>query len=159
MEESLEALEEKTRSVFASKIQDHLKREKRQADLRRVFTAKVNSLYPTVRIAWLKKYTGMSKVLLGTYSGEQLIRLIDAYVGNREYHRQYGISFDSFYRQHAKVSLDLDSKEKREATIKERGKTITKKDIDPSTEELETFKKSGFFDKLPQGFKDKLTNG
>lgn len=164
----------KSREKFSDRLGRDLEAKHRATDVRRVFTHTVRSRYSTLTVLWIGKHNRLAKVLLESYSPEQLHEMIERYVGTPEYHMHHGLSFDGFYWSTARIASDM-AREAEQAAVRARherrqAEYLAQQNISPvppaipSTETppppqspaLEQFKQSAFFRKLPKLFQEKL---
>lgn len=142
--------------AFSDKLGRDFQTKRRSKDMRLVFQTAVRKKYPSLSVIWLTgKHGNLAKILFTTYSPTQLRAMIEQYIGNEQYHTDKGISFDGFYWSAAKIATDLAAAQTRAEVRSARQKAVTLTD-DPPAQDIEKFKRSAFFKRLPSLFKEHL---
>lgn len=156
--QSLSAFLATRRQVFTEKLGRDFEIKRRSRDMRLVFQSAVRQKYKNLSVVWLPgKHGNLAKILFTTYSPSQLREMIDAYVEQEQYHQERGLSFDGFYWAAAKIATDIAAAHTRTEVISTRQKQIQIIDAaDPTAADIERFKQSAFFKKLPKLFQEKL---
>lgn len=145
---------EQKRQEFTRKLGLSFRSRRRVADLQAQFARLCHARYPSLKIVWQQKDIGPLRILLGNYTPDRLIELITAYLNNLIYHDRTGISFASFYAQHAKIAYDLAMAKQKAEAVATRKQIAEAPEVKP--DEVEQFKASGFFKRLPKIFQEKL---
>lgn len=154
---SLESFLATTRKRFNAKVEHDLREKTRHADVKRYFELACRRRFPTLQILWKNAHIGMMKTIVKTYSSENIQKYINYFVDNATMHDR-GLSFDGFYHYIQKVALEVANAEHR-ATIVAARKAIAdtpQVPVEKSSDEIEKFKQSPFFKRMPKGFQEKI---
>jgi hypothetical protein len=156
MEQSLDAFLQQSRQKFRDTTEHSLIHKKRLIDFKRQFELTCRQRYPGLHIAWLTKHTGPLKILLKTYSGEQLLAMMHEYVAQPCY-LTHGLSFESFYRESQTIVTVLADRKYRAQLVAKR-KLLTEQ-IEQPPADTTAFQETPFFKKLPKIFQDSIRQG
>lgn len=120
------------------------------------FTDQIKRRNPKVGIVWGVKHVGPIRKLKEAYLPQELTALVKEFATQEKYHKG-GISFDAFYLLHSTIAADvqktIDTKNKKVAMVE----TLEKKDkSDLEDGDMDKFKESSFYKKLPEKWRQKL---
>lgn len=153
MSQDLNSYLRQKQAAFGSRLEKNLSEKGRRIDLQRVFEQTVHSRFPKLSILWLKKQQGLLKILLDTYPAPILQQMITTYV-NGEWHRTQGISISNFYHYAQAIALLVTEDNTKQQTIAARKEVSEAPPV--SDGEIETFKQSAFFKRMPESMRNKL---